>query len=376
LLVGSANDAVDDALGALSITGHPWLDCLITAGVAAFAAVIVFSILSLLVRPVAGRFTIAAAFLRRTRAPLRFLAVVTTLDFVWEHASEHLLLIGAVRHATALAMIAGLTWLGLRIINAAVATLVLLNPSDRTDNLQARRLQTQANVLGRTLMAFVFVIGVAGALMTFPSVRQLGASLLASAGVAGLVAGLAARPVLGNVIAGMQIALTQPIRLDDVLVVQGEWGRVQEITGAFVVVRLWDERQLIVPLQWFIENPFQNWTRSSAALIGSVFWWVDYRMPIEPLRAELTRICQGAPEWDKRLALLQVTDCNDKGMQLRALVTSTDSSLNWDLRCRVREGLTIFIAREFPNYLPRLRAEIADEREHADQGDQRPRPEG
>jgi small-conductance mechanosensitive channel len=261
-----------------------------------------------------------------------------------------------------------LTWLGLRVSSAAVAIVALLNPSDTADNLRARQLQTQVNVLGRTLMVFIFVIGVAGALMTFPSVRQIGSSLLASAGVAGLVAGLAARPVLGNVIAGLQIALTQPIRLDDVLIVEGEWGRVEEITGAFVVVRLWDERRLLVPLQWFIEHPFQNWTRSSSNIIGTVFWWVDYRMPLEPLRAELARLCGSAPEWDGRLVLLQVTDASEKSIQLRALVSSADSSRNWDLRCRVREGLIAYIAGEYPEYLPHLRAEVIDQGQQAAAG--------
>jgi small-conductance mechanosensitive channel len=196
-------------------------------------------------------------------------------------------------------------------------------------------------------MTFVYLIGVSCALITFPSVRHIGTSLLASAGVAGLVAGLAARPVLSNLIAGMQLALTQPIRLDDVLIVEGEWGRVEEIAGAFVVLALWDERRLIVPLQWFIEHPFQNWTRSNAEILGTVFLWVDYHTPIEMLRAELSR-----------LALLQVTDANEQAMQLRALVSASDSSRSFDLRCHVREGLIAFIGREHAHCLPRARAEI------------------
>ncbi len=141
-------------------------------------------------------------------------------------------------------------------------------------------------------MIVIVIVGVGGALMTFPNVRQIGASLLASAGVAGLVAGIAARPVLGNLIAGLQIALSQPIRLDDVVVIQGEWGRIEEITGTYVSVRIWDQRRLIVPLQWFIENPFTNWTRSSSQIIGTVFLFVDYRMPLAPLREELARIVE------------------------------------------------------------------------------------
>jgi small-conductance mechanosensitive channel len=207
------------------------------------------------------------------------------------------------------------------------------------------------------------IVGVGGALMTFPNVRQIGASLLASAGVAGLVAGIAARPVLGNLIAGLQIALSQPIRLDDVVVIQGEWGRIEEITGTYVSVRLWDQRRLIVPLQWFIENPFSNWTRSSSQIIGTVFLYVDYHMPLAPLREELARIVEDAPEWDRRVQVLQVTDGTERSMQLRALVSSLDSGLNWDLRCRVREGLLDFIQQHYPQYLPRARAEVSAELE-------------
>jgi small-conductance mechanosensitive channel len=350
---------------AFSLTGNAWLDNLLAAVAAVFALLLAFKITSMVVQRLAGRYPIASAFLNRTRRPARWLLVFMALQFVWEDTQDQLPLIGVVRHATALSLICALTWLGLRVVSAFVAIVALLNPADTADNLRARQLQTQVNVLGRTLMVFIFVIGVAGALMTFPSVRQIGTSLLASAGVAGLVAGLAARPVLGNLIAGLQIALTQPIRLDDVLVVEGEWGRVEEITGAFVVVRLWDERRLVLPLQWFIEHTFQNWTRSSSNIIGSVFWWVDYRMPLEPLRAELTRLCGSAPEWDGRLVLLQVTDTSEKSIQLRALVSSSDSSRNWDLRCHVREGLIAFIAREYPEYLPHLRAEMVDRGQEA-----------
>jgi small-conductance mechanosensitive channel len=157
--------------------------------------------------------------------------------------------------------------------------------------------------------------------------------------------------VFSNLIAGLQLALAQPLRIDDVLIVQGEWGRVEEITGTYVVLKIWDERRLIIPLQWFIENPFQNWTRSNAQIIGTVFVWVDYRMPLEPLREAARRACEAAPEWDKRLCLLQVVEAGERSMQLRVLVTSGNSSLNWDLRCKVREALVDFMQREYPQYL-------------------------
>jgi small-conductance mechanosensitive channel len=156
----------------------------------------------------------------------------------------------------------------------------------------------------------------------------------------------------------VQIALTQPIRLDDVLVVEGEWGRVEEITSAYVVVRIWDERRLVLPLEYFISKPFQNWTRTTSRIIGTVYVWVDYALPIEPLRRELTRLCEAAKEWDRRVCVLQVTDANERAMQLRALVSSSGSSQNWDLRCIVREGLIAFISREYPQALPTLRTQL------------------
>jgi small-conductance mechanosensitive channel len=169
--------------------------------------------------------------------------------------------------------------------------------------------------------------------------------------------------VLGNLIAGLQIALSQPLRLDDVVVIQGEWGRIEEITGTYVSVRLWDQRRLVVPLQWFIENPFANWTRSNSQIIGTVFLHVDYRMPLAPLREELGRILEQAPEWDRRVQVLQVTDATERTMQLRVLVSSQDSGLNWDLRCRVREGLVVFIQAHYRQYLPRARVDVATELE-------------
>jgi small-conductance mechanosensitive channel len=263
-----------------------------------------------------------------------------------------------LNHLTALALIASLTWLALRCIAAINDTIIELNPVNNADNLHARRIQTQSKVLSRTIMVVIVLLGSGMALMTMPFLRQIGASLLASAGVAGLVVGFAAKPVLGNLLAGLQLAMTQPIRLEDVVIVQNEWGWIEEITGTYVVVRIWDQRRLIVPLQWFIENPFQNWTRNTSDLLGTITLWADYRMPLEPLRREAQRICENAPEWDGRLCLIQVVDANERAMQLRALVSADDSGRAWDLRCRVREGLIHFIQSEYPEFLPRMRAEL------------------
>jgi small-conductance mechanosensitive channel len=267
-------------------------------------------------------------------------------------------------------------------VSVAGETVVKLNPYDAADNLRARGVLTQTRVLTRTLNVLILLIGVSIALMTFPSVRQVGTSLLASAGIAGLAVGLAAKPVLGNLLAGLQLALTQPIRIDDVLVLEGEWGRVEEITGTYVVVAIWDQRRLVVPLQYFIEKPFQNWTRKTSQILGTVMLWVDYRLPVEPIRAETQRLCALDKDWDGRVGIVQVTDTSESTMQLRVLLSSVDSGRNFDLRCRVREGLIAYVAREYPLHLPHLRAELMKgDTPHASEppfapkpGDQSPSP--
>ncbi|MEQ1837071.1 MAG: mechanosensitive ion channel family protein [Candidatus Nitrotoga sp.] len=251
-----------------------------------------------------------------------------------------------------------ITWLVMRAIAGVGESVIRHHPTDISDNMHARQIQTQTRVLTRTVMFFVLLIGLASALMVLPGMRQIGGSLLASAGVVGIAAGLAARPVLGNLIAGLQIALAQPIRLDDVVIMENEWGHIEEITSTYVVVKIWDERRLIVPLQWVIEHPFENWTRNTSQLLGTVFLWFDYRLPLAPLRAELIRVCKAAPEWDQRVSMIQVVDSNEHGMQIRALISAADASRRWDLCYRVREALIDFVQREYPQCLPRVRAEI------------------
>ncbi|RQM48477.1 mechanosensitive ion channel family protein [Paraburkholderia bannensis] len=336
-----------------------WLGTLLVSAIALAFAFAVHWLGARVVRRLARPYPYASVFVRYVNPPARMVLAVLALEFVWWQAPDTLHFISTLRELCAFALIAAMTWLSVRCAAAIGEAIIAAHPLDIADNLQARRIHTQARVLARTVMVVIIIFGLGAALMTFPNVRQIGASLLASAGVAGLVAGIAARPVLGNLIAGLQIAISQPIRLDDVVVIQGEWGRIEEITGTYVSVRIWDQRRLIVPLQWFIENPFTNWTRSSSQIIGSVFLWLDYRTPLAPLREELARIVERAPEWDKRVQVLQVTDANERAMQLRVLVSSQDSGLNWDLRCRVREGLFDFINAHFPQYLPRARAEVS-----------------
>jgi len=337
---------------------HPFVATTGIAIAAAIFAVVLHRVAVAIVRRMAGDSPYLTALLLKSHHPLQWLLPLLALQTVWAAAPAAYPGLSAWQHGSLLAIIVTTTWL---VVNTLVATrdmIVLRYPADRMDNLQERRVQTQATVLMRTLSGVAIFIGISTALMTFPDVRQVGASLLASAGLAGLVVGFAAKPVLGNVIAGLQIALAQPIRIDDVVIVEGEWGRIEAITGTFVVVRIWDQRCLIVPLQWFIEHPFQNWTHTSANIVGAVILWVDYALPLEPLRRELERTCKLAPEWDGKVCVLQVTETSERAMQVRALVSSTDSGRNWDLRCRVREGLIGFLQRDFPQALPRQRAEI------------------
>ena len=195
-------------------------------------------------------------------------------------------------------------------------------------------------------------------LMTFSAVRQIGVSILASAGILGVVLGFAAQKTLGNLIAGIQIALAQPIRLDDAVVVENEWGWIEEITLTYVVVRIWDLRRLVLPISYFIEKPFQNWTRNSADILGSVFIYADYTVPVEEVRAELGRILKESPHWDKKVNVLQVTDATEHTVKLRALMSAADSPTAWNLRCETREKLLEFLQKKYPQSLPRTRVEL------------------
>lgn len=339
-----------------------------TALLAAFVVLVVQTLVTAIVRRLIAHHPYPNALLKRSAGPLRLLLPTLAVQAVLAAAPNDYEWIPAWQHAVLLLTILSVTWLAIAALLGVRDVMKLRFPIAVGDNLHARRVLTQTSVLLRTLSGLVILFGIAGALMTFPGVRQIGASLLASAGLAGIVVGFAAKPVLGNFIAGLQIALSQPIRIDDVVIVEGEWGVIEEITGAFVVVKIWDERRLVVPLQWFIEHPFQNWTRSSAQIIGSVFLWVDYAIPLEALRQEMTRICEASKEWDKRVAVLQVTDTSEQAMQLRVLASSANASLNWDLRCRVREGLIAFIQREYPAALPRMRAElVVEQHPHSEQ---------
>jgi small-conductance mechanosensitive channel len=332
-----------------------WIAVLTTALLAVLGAIILHVIARTVLRRVTRHSVILQRMLGHTERAAALTLPLLAMQVVWGAAPDDLRHIMGVRHASGLALIAAATWLVMGAIAGLADGVIERNPMTVEDNLEARRIATQTRVLSRSAMVIVLIAGIAMGLMSFPEARQLGASLLASAGVLGIVAGLAAKPLFSNLIAGLQLALAQPIRMDDVLIVKGEWGRVEEITGTYVVIKIWDERRLIVPLTWFIENPFENWTRTGADILGTVFLNVDYATPIEPLRQEAERLVRSFPEWDGRVFAVQVVDADERTIRVRVLVSAGDSGKAFDLRCKLREALIAFLAREYPGALPQVR---------------------
>lgn len=299
------------------------------------------------------------AFMPALRHPSRWVVMFLALRVVVPGVLEVPFLEEAIRQALTLGLIGSATWLALAAADAVETMLNKANPLDGPSPLRARRVRTQAGVLRRIASVLIVILGVGLALTTFPEIRQIGASVLASAGLAGIVLGLAARPVFENLIAGLQLAITAPIRIDDTVVVEGEWGQVEEIHSTFVVVRIWDQRRMVLPLTYFIETPFQNWTRSSPELIGPVFLHVDYNMPVDALRGELQRVLTDHPLWDGRVAKVQLTEATERTIQLRVLVSAANASDAWDLRCDVRERLVAYVQQTHPASLPTLRGAVA-----------------
>ena len=326
---------------------------LVVAAVTAVVHVITMTAL----RRLAGRAGAGRAVVERCRRPVMVLVASLTALVALRAGADAGGDRGTVHHVVALAVIGAVAWTLVALVSAGSDVVAHRFDVGSSDNLRARRVHTQAMILRR--VAAVLIVIVAGAVMltTFDSVRTLGASLLASAGIAGVVIGSAAQGTLGNLIAGIQIAITEPIRLDDVVLVEGEYGRVDEITLTYVVVNLWDERRLVLPISYFTTTPFQNWTRSQSQITGAVHLHLDHEAPMADLRAELARVLDASPLWDGRQGGLQVVESHPQTMEVRALVSARDASSAWDLRCEVREALIAFLREQHPQGLPRLRAQ-------------------
>ncbi|MBL6956787.1 MAG: mechanosensitive ion channel [Chlorobium phaeobacteroides] len=289
------------------------------------------------------------------QVPFRVLFTVVVLLFLRPHLTFPEPFAVPLFHALKIFLIVAFAWFLIRLLRVGGKVIMGRFDPNLQDNLEARRVGTQIELIRKVLNVIIIVLAVSAALMTFDAVRQIGISLLASAGVAGIILGFAAQKSIATLIAGIQIAVTQPIRNDDVVIVENQWGKIEEITLTYVVVRIWDQRRLIVPVNRFLEQPFENWTRTSAELLGTVLIYADYCVPTEDVRNELKRIVEATPLWDKRVVSLQVTNTTEKTIELRALVSAANSSDAWDLRCHVREKLLDFLQRNYPDSLPKIR---------------------
>jgi small-conductance mechanosensitive channel len=351
------NDAVAAVTAALAFLPPGSVTALVLALTIIAALAAHWGLRRIIMRAFAGR-PFVLSLIERVRALTRLafitLALVLVLPIVSLPPEVAAWTVAALRLVT----IVLIGWIALVAVDIGVTVYLLRFQLDGPDNLLARKHVTQMRVLERVISTVVVLITAAAALMTFSEVRQVGVSLFASAGVAGIVAGLAARPLLTNLIAGIQLAVTQPIRIEDAVIIENEFGSIEEITSTYVVVRLWDLRRMVVPLSYFIEKPFQNWTREGAALIGSVLLYLDYTAPIERIRAKAAEIAAQSKLWDRKVLGVQVTDARERTIEVRVLVSAADSSAAFNLRCEVREKLIAFLRDEFPAALPHGRADL------------------
>lgn len=347
----------------LNFVEHHWIQLLWSAGIIA-GAIIVGMLVRWLLFWVLGRITrshgglLLGSLVRHSRGPAHWIFPLLAILVVSPAVPLPRIAQVALQHIVGLGLIAATAWLIILLIEVATDVLVGRHRADIADSLAARRIETQFEMLHRIAIVLVILVTIAVMLMTFPAIKHIGESLLASAGLASLVVGLAMKGTLSNLVAGVQIAFTQPFRLEDAVVIEGEWGWIEEIGTMYVVVRIWDLRRLVLPLSYFLDHPFQNWTRTSADLLAHCFIYVDYSMPVEPLRQELGRILASTPLWNKKVNVLQVSDFQQNVMQLRALMDARNSGDAWDLRCYVREKLIAFVQQNYPQCLPKYRGEM------------------
>jgi small-conductance mechanosensitive channel len=353
---------IDDALAELTapLEALPdWTGSLIVFGAALAIAFIAYRYLfRLLTRMAEDRDLFWRSLVSRTRRPIMLLSAMLAMMAAAGIAPVTDSQTLVIRRIVTIVLIVLIAQIASATLHIWMTVHLRRFKLDTEDNLIARKHVTQSRILKRVADVLIVVIAAGAILMTFESVRQYGVSLLASAGAAGIIIGLALQTVLKNLFAGIQLALTQPIRIDDVLIVEGEWGRVEEITSTYVVIQIWDWRRLIVPLSYFIEQPFQNWTRESASIIGQVTINLDYTTPVDEVRRKAREIVENSPLWDKDVFSVQVTDFSQTTMQVRVIVSARDAGRAWDLRCELREKLVTWLQAEHPQTLPRTRVEM------------------
>ena len=292
---------------------------------------------------------------KRLQAPVAILIPLLILNGALPliHIDDHPLLNRIVE----MLMIGVFAFVLVRVIFVFEDIIYYRNDITVADNLKARKIRTQMRFITRILIVFIMMIAIAAMLLSFDNLRKIGTGLLAGVGVGSIIIGFAAQNTLSNLLAGFQIAFTQPIRIDDVVVVEGEWGRIEDINLTYVVVKIWDERRLVLPINYFITKPFQNWTRVSADLLGTVFLYLDYSVPMDKLRDKFEQLLSENKLWDKRVSVIQVTDCKERVIEVRALMSARNSSEAFDLRCYIRENLLAYVQQEYPGALPKTRTE-------------------
>jgi len=339
---------------------HNWLISAIVLAAAIVVALVAHAVLFWMLRRLARRkgAVLDQSIVRHGERPGRWILPLLATLAVLPGLPLPPAVMSALEHITGLGLIAAVAWLAILAIDITADMVAGRYRLDVADNLVARRVQTQFQMIRRILVVLVAVVTLAVMLMTFPAIKHIGMSLLASAGLATLVVGMATKETLANLIASVQIAFAQPFRIGDAVVVEGEWGWIEELGTMYVVVRIWDQRRLVLPLSYFLDHPFQNWTRTSSELLGAVMIYADYAVPVEDLRRELRMICESTPLWAGKVCVLQVSDATEHTVQLRALMDARNSGDAWDIRCLVREKLIAYLKTHQPDSLPRYRAEF------------------
>lgn len=353
----------------LLAVGGDWLwavGLLVGAGMLGlFVQALLYWALRKVTRRISGKLPLRGALLRRLSGPLRLLLPVLFVYAVRPLIREELPvggieLLGGILHVL---FVSAVAWLLIAVLLAAEEAIAEHYTIDTPENLKARRLVTQMRILRRIATAVIVVLALGIILLRYEPFQELGTGILASAGVFGIVFGIAAQRTLGNVVAGVQIALTQPIRVDDVVIVEGDFGWVEEITLTYVVVRVWDRRRIVLPITHFVEKPFQNWTRTTSDLIGSVFLYVDYTTPVDEVREEMRRITERSEYWDGDVCVLHVTNATERAVELRGIASAQSAPELWELRCELRENLIAFLQEQHPEALPVLRAHLQEQGE-------------
>jgi small-conductance mechanosensitive channel len=308
-----------------------------------------------------GQFSIFRSILNRLNKPLTWFLPLFTLNMVLPLMELTDKQYRNLDKATGVLLIIAFSFVLVAIVKIAEDFLYHTYDLNKSDNLRERKIRTQIQFIRKIIISIIVVLAIGAVLLSFSSLRRIGTGLLTGVGVSGIIVGFAAQRSLGNLLAGLQIAFTQPLRLDDALVVEGEFGKVEEITLTYVVLRLWDQRRLILPINYFLEKPFQNWTRSSSEIMGTVFLHLDYSAPFDKIRQEFMRLLDASDLWDKRVGGMQVTDTTESAVEVRLLVSAVNSGNAFDLRCYIRENIIGFIQQNYPDCLPKARTVFSTE---------------